>query len=473
MVSRSLFSSTTRSSAANYRLRHTDYSARAARKMIATDLIILFSLAIGTAILRWENISWFNARSSETILLYLVPMAWFISLAWSNAWVFSTLPASSELYVRVIKAGMLTFFSVAGISFIFKANFSREYLLTSVFFGTGLLLLQRKIAKVRYAHACEKLSLRKKGLFLSATPANKIFDEVQLDFPDSDLHFYFHTLESEVESSGLREYIVTEGMDFVVPCPEFLNDAVGVRQLIEMLDHLDCKLYLVDSLGVFAARRGPALQGSLSYSVISEPLILHSKAVFKRAIDIVVAVIALVILLPLIVVIAIVIKISSPGPIFYVDSRIGRNGTLFRFPKFRTMRVGADQERLEILGRPDGEMANRYRRDPRITKFGRSLRRFSLDEIPQFACVLVGSMSIVGPRPILSEEIVQMESRTRYRQIALPGLTGLWQVSGRKETTWEERMEMDLKYVYEWSPYLDLFLILRTIRVVLSGAGAF
>ena len=473
MVSRSLFSASQKSTFTNYRIRHTDYSATAARKMIATDLFILLAIGIGTAFLRWENIRWFNARSSETILLYLVPLVWFIALAWSNAWVFSTLPASSELYVRVLKAGMLTFVSVAGISFVFKAEFSREYLLISVSIGTGLLLLQRKIAKVRYERACQKLSLRKKGLFLSATPANKIFDEVQLDFPDSDLHFYFHSSDSEVDGSGLREFILNEGLDFVVPCPEFLNDVVAVRQLIEMLDHLDCQLYLVDSLGVFAARRGPVLQGSLSYSVISEPLILHSKAVFKRAIDIWFASIALVLLLPLILVIALVIKISSPGPIFYLDSRIGRNGALFKFPKFRTMRVGADKERLDILGRPDQEMADRYRRDPRITKFGRLLRRFSLDEIPQFVCVLAGSMSIVGPRPILAEEISQMESRTRYRQIALPGLTGLWQVSGRKETTWEERMEMDLKYVYEWSPYLDLFLILRTIRVVLTGAGAF
>ena len=294
-----------------------------------------------------------------------------------------------------------------------------------------------------------------------------------MDFPGSDLSFYFSAIDTDLTVSGLRNFILDEGVDFVVPCSDFLTDSTAVIQLIEMLDHLDCQLYIIDSLGVFAKRRGSVMQGSLSYSVLSEPLILHSKAVFKRALDLVIASVALILLAPMIFFIALLIKLSSPGPIFYVDSRIGRNGAQFKFPKFRTMRVGADQERLEMLGRPDEEMAARYKRDPRITKFGRILRRFSLDEIPQFLCVLVGSMSIVGPRPILAEEIAQMKSKTPYRQIALPGLTGLWQVSGRKETTWEERMEMDLKYVLEWSPYLDLFLILRTVHVVLTGRGAF
>jgi hypothetical protein len=137
------------------------------------------------------------------------------------------------------------------------------------------------------------------------------------------------------------------------------------------------------------------------------------------------------------------------------------------------MRPGADTQRLEILGRPDEEMAERYRNDPRVTRVGRILRRFSLDELPQLWCVLVGTMSLVGPRPILPEEASQLGDFHFRRQLAKPGLTGIWQVSGRKDTTWEERMVFDIKYVQDWSIGLDIILIARTFKAVLSGKGSY
>ena len=122
---------------------------------------------------------------------------------------------------------------------------------------------------------------------------------------------------------------------------------------------------------------------------------------------------------------------------------------------------------------PDEEMTERYRSDPRITPVGRFLRRFSLDELPQLWSVFIGDMSIVGPRPILCEEVVQVDELSRYRSIAVPGLTGLWQINGRKTTTWEERMSYDLEYIHMWSPMLDMTLIFRTISVIFSGKGSY
>ena len=167
------------------------------------------------------------------------------------------------------------------------------------------------------------------------------------------------------------------------------------------------------------------------------------------------------------------IKAESRGPLLYTQKRIGQNGTLFLFPKFRSMRPGADAQRLEILGRPDEKMSERYKNDPRITRVGRFIRRFSLDELPQLWCVLIGTMSIVGPRPILPEESSQLGDFHFRRQIAKPGLTGIWQVSGRKDTTWEERMAFDLKYVQEWSLALDLILIARTFKAIITGVGSY
>jgi lipopolysaccharide/colanic/teichoic acid biosynthesis glycosyltransferase len=193
----------------------------------------------------------------------------------------------------------------------------------------------------------------------------------------------------------------------------------------------------------------------------------------QRLFDVALVTPALILLTPVYLLIALMIKIESRGSLLYTQERIGQDGTLFSFPKFRSMRQGSDAQRLEILGRPDAEMTERYKNDPRITRVGRVIRRFSLDELPQLWCVLQGKMSLVGPRPILPEEAPQLGDFHFRRQIAKPGLTGIWQVSGRKDTTWEERMAFDIKYVQEWSIALDLILLARTVRVVLSGKGAY
>jgi len=133
---------------------------------------------------------------------------------------------------------------------------------------------------------------------------------------------------------------------------------------------------------------------------------------------------------------------------------------------------GSSDIRLQVLGRPDFQMPDRYKNDPRITPFGRFLRRWSIDELPQLWCVIIGTMSLVGPRPILSQEIPQVLKTYQARFIAKPGLTGLWQVSGRKLTSWEERMSGDIAYIQDWSLSNDFALLFRTIGVIILGRGA-
>jgi hypothetical protein len=195
--------------------------------------------------------------------------------------------------------------------------------------------------------------------------------------------------------------------------------------------------------------------------------------VVKRVFDLFITALAIIILVPFFIVIALAIKVTSEGPILFTQKRLGRDSVLFNFPKFRTMYVGANEERLSVLGRPDETMADRYKSDPRITPFGRFLRRFSIDETPQFICVLLGSMSLVGPRPILPEEEPQMSIVDIRRHILKPGLTGIWQTSGRKETSWEERMVMDIEYVQKWKFTLDLVLIGHTFRSIITGEGSY
>lgn len=185
------------------------------------------------------------------------------------------------------------------------------------------------------------------------------------------------------------------------------------------------------------------------------------------------ATVVVLLLLPALVIIAAAIKLHDGGSAFYVQQRLGRNGELFPFLKFRTMNPGADEQRSEILGLPDDDMVERYRTDPRITPVGRFLRRWSLDELPQLINVMRGDMALVGPRPILPEELILLDERAMERHTCRPGLTGLWQVSGRKETTWDERMELDLRYVRQRSFRTDLWIVRRTVTVVFRGDGAY
>lgn len=193
----------------------------------------------------------------------------------------------------------------------------------------------------------------------------------------------------------------------------------------------------------------------------------------RRLVDGAVATLLLLVLLPVFIVVVLAIKLTSPGPAFYTQRRIGRGGAGFSFIKFRTMVPGADSQRAEVLGTPDADMPQRYRRDPRITPVGRLLRRWSLDELPQLINVLRGDMALVGPRPILPEEMALLQPRHHARHVCRPGLTGLWQVSGRKNTSWDERMELDLQYVRSQSLPTDARILGRTVGVVISGHGAY
>jgi len=193
--------------------------------------------------------------------------------------------------------------------------------------------------------------------------------------------------------------------------------------------------------------------------------------------DVLIALIALIVLAPLMLAIALAVKVQDGGPVLYIQPRVGHRGEEFRFLKFRTMVVDSAGF-LERLFQTDADAAREWgekqklARDPRVTRVGAFLRRSSLDELPQFVNVLLGHMSIVGPRPMLREQIEAYGSAYQLYCRARPGITGLWQVSGRNETTFQRRSEFDAIYVKAWRLRWDLLLILRTFAVVLHQRGA-
>jgi exopolysaccharide biosynthesis polyprenyl glycosylphosphotransferase len=204
--------------------------------------------------------------------------------------------------------------------------------------------------------------------------------------------------------------------------------------------------------------------------------IAFSKAalIIKRAMDIIFASLALLFGWPFFALIALAIRRDSPGPALFMQERVGKNHKHFTIYKFRSMRVGAEEE-LENLKEvvEHNDVTFKMRDDPRMTRVGRLLRRFSLDELPQFINVLRGDMSLVGPRPPIPAEVEQYQSWHLKRLAVPPGLTGMWQVSGRSELTFDEMVLLDLYYIEHWSPWLDLAIILRTIPKIFMGDGAY
>jgi exopolysaccharide biosynthesis polyprenyl glycosylphosphotransferase len=207
---------------------------------------------------------------------------------------------------------------------------------------------------------------------------------------------------------------------------------------------------------------------------VEQPRFEGWRRVVKGGIDCVAAALALLILSPVLLGIALAVRTSSPGPVFYRQERVGLNGRTFTMLKFRSMVVDADRQLglLQDANISDG-LLFKLREDPRVTPVGRWLRRLSLDELPQLLNVLGGSMSLVGPRPPLPVEVAQYDSSVSRRLLVKPGLTGLWQVSGRSDLPWEEAVRLDLRYVDNWSLAVDLLILWKTGRAVLSRSGAY
>ncbi len=233
--------------------------------------------------------------------------------------------------------------------------------------------------------------------------------------------------------------------------------------------------FALPACGYRLSRARPAhgkavIDGYLHYlTVPSRPL----DAALKRALDVLVSSVSLLLLSPLLLVIALAVKLTSRGPVLFRQERVGRHGRTFAMLKFRSMVANAEALKQSLIARNEQTgPVFKMRCDPRVTPLGRFLRKFSLDELPQFANVLNGDMSLVGPRPPLPSEVARYEGWQRRRLSVRPGLTCVWQVSGRNQISFEEWMLLDMRYIDHWTLSQDLQLIFKTVPVVLTGRGA-
>jgi exopolysaccharide biosynthesis polyprenyl glycosylphosphotransferase len=269
--------------------------------------------------------------------------------------------------------------------------------------------------------------------------------------------------------------VVRSGADTVavLPCSEI--DAVSLRRLAWELEKTGTDLCVAPSLlDVAGPRTTIRPTAGLTLLHVDHPQLSGARQVFKGMFDRFVALVALMLLSPLMLAFAAAIRLSDGGPALFIQTRVGKHGKVFRIYKFRTMVVDAEARLagLRAHNEHDGVLF-KMRRDPRITAIGARLRKYSIDELPQLFNVVRGEMSLVGPRPALPDETARYADHVRRRLVVKPGLTGMWQVNGRSNLSWEESVRLDLRYVENWSFALDLQILWKTISVLLRGSGAY
>jgi exopolysaccharide biosynthesis polyprenyl glycosylphosphotransferase len=279
-------------------------------------------------------------------------------------------------------------------------------------------------------------------------------------------------------ATGVRrvaEHAVEVAADAVIVLPSRKLDAAQLRRIGWELEQTGAQLYVgTPLLDVACGRTTMTSAAGLRMLHVASRTRRRPLQLLKELVERPLAALLLVLLSPLVLLIVLAIRLDSPGPALYRQTRIGRDGVGFTMLKFRTMVTDADARLAELAAQneADGKLF-KLRRDPRITRVGALLRKSSLDELPQLVNVVMGDMSLVGPRPALPSEVVRYDHDECRRLALKPGITGLWQVSGRSDLSWEESVRLDLKYVDNWSLSQDLALLVRTVRAVLTHRGAY
>jgi len=301
--------------------------------------------------------------------------------------------------------------------------------------------------------------------------------------------------ETPSQRSVLEQFAEVEGVPIVggLELAPILAQRLGIRSAVIAMPKLDSATLLgvieryaegYSSVLVIPDLFNVAHFGTPTHSLggvlgieVRRQLLLAGPRLAKRLMDVVLTTIGGLLIMPFVLVMAILIKLDSSGPIFYKQKRLGQDGVRFVAFKFRTMYGDGEQRLLEVLAnnpemRAEYEEFHKLTVDPRVTRIGRVLRKYSLDELPQIWSVFVGDMSLVGPRPYLEREIPEMNGQEAVILRVKPGLTGIWQVTERNASTFEQRVQLDVEYVRSWSPWLDLYVLARTIPVVLGGTGS-
>ncbi|MFI7589569.1 sugar transferase [Spongisporangium articulatum] len=454
--------------------------------LLGGDALIV-AVAVSAAV--WLRFDDYAAQSGYRIAPLLAPLLWLGLLAANRTYETRFLASGSQETERVVRAGLASFMLVAVTSYSFAGNISRSIVLFAIpctMAGSLLLrwVLRRGVHRARAAGrgvhrtvvvgrhdaAHHLIAMLRSASFRGLSPvaacvpptegltAGAVDGVPVLGSPGEVLDV--------VERTGAHTVAIVSHPDLA---------GHQLRRLSWALEERGVDLLV--SPGIMEVA-GPRLSirpvAGLSLLHLEKPAAHGGKMLLKATLDRVFGTALLVFLAPVLVGLALAVRLSSSGPAFFRQTRVGADGREFTIVKFRTMVVDAEAHLARLAHLSDGNgILFKMRADPRVTRVGAFLRRYSLDELPQLINVARGEMSLVGPRPPLPSEVATYDGDATRRLRVRPGMTGLWQVSGRSDLSWEEALRLDLRYVDNWSIGMDLVILWRTVRAVFVGSGAY
>ncbi|GGV14559.1 sugar transferase [Actinomadura sp. LOL_016] len=468
-----------------------DWSARYRRVAGFLDFLSMLAAGVIAFLLRFPGVP-MEWQTPYMVLTVALPLVWVPVLMLCRAYQPRYIGVGYEEFHRVLRAGFIFTAGIAIIAYASKTDVARGYVVMAMPLGTFLAVVaryrlrkwlhrkrwhgkyMRRVVAVGHRTSVEDLIrlLRQKryhGMDIAAVclpPALVTGDDAVAEVEGVPVLGDFGQTAAVADRVGADSVAV-------LACPEL--DGTALRRLAWQIERNDVELVVAPALMDVA---GPRISirpvSGLPLLHVEHPELDGGRKVLKGLFDRTAALGGLLALSPLLLVVAVLIRLTSAGPVLFRQVRVGRGGREFTVLKFRTMVQDAEARKAELLGANEGDgVLFKLREDPRITRVGRRLRRYSLDELPQLINVVRGEMSLVGPRPPLPEEVAQYGGDVYRRLVVKPGLTGLWQVSGRSDLTWEESVRLDLRYVDNWTLALDLQIIWKTWSAVFRHSGAY
>ncbi len=458
--------------------------------LIAIDLVAATIAALTAYLLRFGNLVW-ASRPSE-IAVALAPFAWVLVVALNRGFEGRYIGAGPTEFARIFKSSVHLTVLVAFVSYTLHDAPAPGFVFVAVPL-TLLLDLAGRYAARKWLHrrrsrghathavlavgdpvavvAFTKALLRDRyaGMVVRGACLTGGAGESAAELADAGVPA-LGDVDAVLESAQS----IGAGTVAVVSSSNIGSDRL--RWISWQLEDSDIDLVVSPGLAEIAGRRLHICPvAGLPLLHVDQPEFRGFRRLFKGALDRALALVAIVMLAPVFVAVYIAVRASSRGPAVFRQARVGRDGRTFTILKFRSMYVNAEARVAELQRENvhhEGPLF-KIHDDPRVTRIGHTLRRYSLDELPQLFNVLAGQMSLVGPRPPLPSEVLRYEAAHRRRLLVKPGLTGLWQISGRSDLSWEESVRLDLRYVENWSPVLDLMILWKTASAVVHGAGAY
>ncbi|MDO5629206.1 MAG: sugar transferase [Mobilicoccus sp.] len=468
--------------------RAGSWSARYTKRIIAIDIVSAFAVvALALAIGPGAQ----DINGSYVLASLGMPFLWILALSLSRAYERRYLGVSDEEYRAVGRAvlGLLSLLAIGGL--FVKAQWSRLYVIVLVVGLFALGLLARRLMRAwLQKHRRTGRLMQRTVVVGRADAAAELIRNIKRS-PDQGLDVVAvctSGLDGDWNTTSSIEGVPVMGTAYDAVSAVDLCDAEvvavtshpelagkGLRRLAWALEERDVELVVSTGLLDVAGPRLSLRQSTdMSLLHIERPAATRRSVILKSLMDRTIAAALVVALSPVFLAIALAIKITSPGPVLFRQKRVGVGGEFFTIYKFRTMVVDAEKQLAALMQYNEGNAVQfKMKRDPRITPIGTFLRRFSLDELPQLFNVLIGNMSLVGPRPQSQAEVEQYEPDAMRRLHVRPGMTGLWQISGRSDLDWEQSIRLDLRYVDNWSPIVDLQILFRTFKAVVTSNGAY